>query len=126
MVDPEDEDEMRHVIEFIMDNPEEVIRRGKNAQLLAKETLNWKVTISPLIDFIKNPEEKSIKYLNDRPFFIDPEYQLPPAKNLIRLPWRIFSARWSRRILGTLKHNLRRAINLSRRVLRKLNIIPKK
>lgn len=126
LVDPEDEDEMRDVIEFIMDNPEEVIRRGKNAQLLAKEAFNWKVTISPLIDFIENPEEKSIKYLNDRPFFIDPEYQLPPAKNLIPLPWRIFSARWSRRILGTLKHNLRRAINLSRRVLRKLNIIPKK
>jgi GT2 family glycosyltransferase/glycosyltransferase involved in cell wall biosynthesis len=54
-VDPEDRQAITRVIEEICDNPADVIERGRNAQRLAHERLNWSNTIAPLDYFIRHP-----------------------------------------------------------------------
>ena len=55
IVDPDDEAQMRQVAREILNNPEEVRRRGKNAQQLVRERLTWNLTIAPLDAYCRQP-----------------------------------------------------------------------
>ena len=55
VVDPEDREAITSVIQSIFDHPEDVAERGRNAQRLVHEQLNWVSTIKPIDSFIRNP-----------------------------------------------------------------------
>jgi len=55
VVNPDDPATIRAVIEDILDHPDEVRRRGENAQRLVREHLNWEKTIAPLDAFCRDP-----------------------------------------------------------------------
>lgn len=51
-VDPENPEAIRAVIDEIFTHPERVTERGRNAQRLVRERLNWDTTIDPIVGFI--------------------------------------------------------------------------
>ncbi len=53
VVDPEDREAIRAVIDEIFAYPERVAERGRNAQRLVREQLNWNLTIQPMDSFIQ-------------------------------------------------------------------------
>lgn len=55
LVDPQDTAAIRCVVEQVLDNPAEVVRRGQNAQRLVRERLTWDRTIEPLDAFCRSP-----------------------------------------------------------------------
>jgi GT2 family glycosyltransferase/glycosyltransferase involved in cell wall biosynthesis len=58
-VDPENRAAIQQVVNEIMDNPAMVAERGRNAQRLAYERLNWAETIAPLDAFIRHPRMRA-------------------------------------------------------------------
>jgi GT2 family glycosyltransferase len=52
-VDPEDRESIRAVIEEIFAYPDRVAERGRNAQRLVRERLNWNLTIQPMEYFVR-------------------------------------------------------------------------
>jgi glycosyltransferase involved in cell wall biosynthesis len=58
VVDPGDRVTIRQAIEEALDCPEEVRRRGENAQRLVRERLTWDKTVEPLDAFCRNPEQR--------------------------------------------------------------------
>ncbi|MGQ9787352.1 MAG: glycosyltransferase, partial [Anaerolineae bacterium] len=52
-VDPEDREAIRAVIDEIFTYPERVADRGRNAQRLVRERLNWNLTIQPMERFVR-------------------------------------------------------------------------
>ena len=56
LVDPEDPVAIREVVHRIVSSPEEVRLRGRNAQALARDRLDWAKTIEPLGRFVCDPE----------------------------------------------------------------------
>lgn len=57
-LDPGDQKSLRLVIEAMLDAPEEVAQRGRNAQQLVRECLTWDKTIAPLDAFCRNPYKR--------------------------------------------------------------------
>ena len=57
-VDPEDPVAIREVVEHILDNPQELKEYSINAQTLVKENFTWDKTITPLVEFCKNPKKR--------------------------------------------------------------------
>lgn len=55
IADPEDATALESLLRGILDDPGEVKRRSANAQLLARERLNWERTIDPLDQFCQEP-----------------------------------------------------------------------
>lgn len=55
IVDPNDKDAIRRVIEDILDNPKCLDERSRDAQRLVQERLTWDKTIEPLDAFCLNP-----------------------------------------------------------------------
>ncbi len=55
LVNPDDKDEIRQVIEHILSHPEEVEEKGRNAQTLVRREFTWDQTISPLAGFCEKP-----------------------------------------------------------------------
>ena len=55
IADPEDAPALESLLRGILDDPGEVKRRSANAQLLARERLNWERTIDPLDRFCQEP-----------------------------------------------------------------------
>ena len=47
------------LIESILDSPEEIVRRGLNAQRLVRERHNWSLAARPLLDFCEFPKKVS-------------------------------------------------------------------
>ena len=58
-LDPDDQDGLRAVIETILTDPQEVARRGRNAQRLVRERLTYDRTIEPLDAFCRSPRMRS-------------------------------------------------------------------
>lgn len=54
-LDPEDRDAIATVLEEIIDNPDSVAERSKNAQRLVQDALAWDKTITPLDEFVRRP-----------------------------------------------------------------------
>ena len=57
-VDPDNPEEIREVIEQILDNPEQLVEYSMNAQKLVRENFTWDKTIKPLVEFCKNPKKR--------------------------------------------------------------------
>lgn len=55
VVSPEDEAGFKSVVGKVMSQPEEVRRRGQNAQRLVREHFSWDKTIGPLAAFCREP-----------------------------------------------------------------------
>ncbi len=58
VVDPEDRDGLESLLRGIVRDPDEIKRRSANAQLLARERLNWERTIDPLDAFCRQPRRR--------------------------------------------------------------------
>jgi glycosyltransferase involved in cell wall biosynthesis len=58
VVDPEDRAAIRQAIEEALTYPDEVRRRGENAQRLVRERLTWDRTIEPLDAFCRSPWQR--------------------------------------------------------------------
>lgn len=58
IVDPEDRGTIRKAVEEVLNCPEEVQRRGGNAQRLVREQLTWDRTIEPLDAFCRAPTRR--------------------------------------------------------------------
>ncbi len=63
LVDPDDREAIRELIRRIVSSPEEVRLRGRNAQALARDRLDWSKTIAPLDRFIRDPENHRARRL---------------------------------------------------------------
>lgn len=63
LVDAEDPEAIRRTIREILRAPEEVRRRSRNAQSLARNRLDWSKTIGPLDEFIREPERRQAQKL---------------------------------------------------------------
>jgi hypothetical protein len=79
IVDPADEAQIRQVAREILNNPEQVRCKGKNAQQLVREKLTWNLTIAPLDAYCRQPF-RSARW-SDRPILQKPE----PAEFTVRL-----------------------------------------
>ncbi len=55
-VDPEDDDGIRAVLDAVFTQPQDVAARGRNAQRLVRERLNWDQTNDPLDRFVRRVE----------------------------------------------------------------------
>lgn len=55
VVSPEDEAGFKSIVEEILARPEEVGRRGQNAQRLVRDHFTWDKTIGPLASFCRGP-----------------------------------------------------------------------
>jgi glycosyltransferase involved in cell wall biosynthesis len=55
LVNPDDEDQIKQVIEHILSHPEEIDERGRNAQRLVRQEFTWDRTIGPLASFCEKP-----------------------------------------------------------------------
>ncbi|MGL5094733.1 MAG: glycosyltransferase, partial [Planctomycetia bacterium] len=58
IVDPADLPAVEKVVEEVLDQPEEVRRRGANAQRLVRERLTYAVAGAPLLRFLENPTRR--------------------------------------------------------------------
>jgi len=54
-VDPEDHEAVAAVIEDIFAHPEQIAERGRNAQRLVREKLNWHTNVAPIDRFVRYP-----------------------------------------------------------------------
>ncbi len=79
IVDPANVAQIRQVARDILNNPEEVRCKGKNAQKLIREKLTWNLTIGPLDAYCRQPF-RSARW-SDRPILQKPE----PAQFTARL-----------------------------------------
>jgi hypothetical protein len=61
---------LEKIVRGILRDPEEVRRRSRNAQRLARERLNWDRTIEPLDAFCRHPERA--RRHGERPLLVDP------------------------------------------------------
>ncbi|MFQ5857253.1 MAG: glycosyltransferase family 4 protein [Anaerolineae bacterium] len=59
IVDPEDRKAIRQAVEEALTCPEEVRRRGENAQTLVRERLTWDRAIEPLDAFCRSPWQRA-------------------------------------------------------------------
>lgn len=57
-INPADSNAIRSVIEQILDNPNDVAERSRNAQRLVKDHLTWDRSIEPLDQFCQNPHKR--------------------------------------------------------------------
>ncbi len=57
-VDPDNPEEIRELLEQILDNPEQLVEYSANAQKLVRENFTWDKTITPLVEFCKNPKKR--------------------------------------------------------------------
>lgn len=55
LVNPDDKDQIKQVIEHILCHPEEIEERGQNAQMLVGREFTWNRTIDPLASFCEKP-----------------------------------------------------------------------
>ncbi|MBY0526612.1 MAG: glycosyltransferase family 4 protein [Gemmataceae bacterium] len=69
-VDPENEDQIRAVVHEVFARPDEVRRRGQNAQRLVRERFTWDKAIEPLHRFVCNPSV-AVRF-SRRPLMADP------------------------------------------------------
>ena len=58
IVDPCDRGAIRRAIEEVLDAPEAVAERSRNARRLIRERLNWEVAIEPLDRFCRDPRRR--------------------------------------------------------------------
>lgn len=58
ILNPQDKDGLRRVIEEMLATPEETAQRGRNAQQLVRERLTWDKTITPLDAFCRHPYKR--------------------------------------------------------------------
>jgi glycosyltransferase involved in cell wall biosynthesis len=70
-VDPDDEAAIRAIVRSILRSPEEVCRRGENAQRLVRERLTWERTIEPLDAFVRDPRVRSLESPPEPAFISD-------------------------------------------------------
>jgi glycosyltransferase involved in cell wall biosynthesis len=61
VLSPEDEAGFKSVVKEILSQPEEVRRRGQNAQRLVRENFTWDKTIEPLANFCREPRSRPDK-----------------------------------------------------------------
>ncbi len=57
-IDPQDQEAITAVLNEILDHPEELTTRGRNAQRLVRECLTWDHTIAPLDAFCRAPVKR--------------------------------------------------------------------
>jgi len=55
LVNPDDREQIRQVIEYILCHQEEIEARGQNAQRLVRQEFTWDQTIGPLAGFCEKP-----------------------------------------------------------------------
>jgi glycosyltransferase involved in cell wall biosynthesis len=55
LVNPDDREQIRQVIEYVLCHPEEIEERGQNAQRLVRQEFTWDQTIGPLAGFCEKP-----------------------------------------------------------------------
>ena len=60
-VDCHKREELVALVEEVLNRPEEVVRRGRNAQRLAHERLRWDRICKPLVEFAAHPEFRADK-----------------------------------------------------------------
>jgi glycosyltransferase involved in cell wall biosynthesis len=66
LIDPEDPEAIRSLVRRILSAPEEIRARGRNAQALARDWLDWSRTIAPLDAFVRNPENRRGRSFRER------------------------------------------------------------
>ena len=66
LVDPDDPEAIRRVVRRILSNPEEIRLRGRNAQALARDWLDWSRTVDPLDAFVRDPDHKRGRRFDER------------------------------------------------------------
>ena len=54
-VDPENTEEVSSAMREAIHEPEKVLEYGRNAQKLVRDCFTWDKTITPVVDFLKNP-----------------------------------------------------------------------
>lgn len=55
LVNPDDREQIRQVIEYILCHPEEIEERGRNAQRLVRQEFLWDQSVGPLAGFCEKP-----------------------------------------------------------------------
>lgn len=55
LVEPENELQLKDCINYCLDHPEDVRRRGRNARRLMRENFTWEKTLQPLANFCYHP-----------------------------------------------------------------------
>lgn len=83
-VDPSDAAAIATVVDRVLDDPDEVARRGRNAQRLARERLTWDRTIAPLDAFCRHPVKRrprspDLRAVGIRPAALRPIEAMPDA-----------------------------------------------
>jgi glycosyltransferase involved in cell wall biosynthesis len=72
-IDPQDQEAIRNTIEEILDSPELIAERSRNAQQLVREHLTWEKTIEPLDTFCRNP----VKCKKGNPLLVSSQQSIP-------------------------------------------------
>jgi GT2 family glycosyltransferase len=84
VVDPDDRAGLEAIIDTVLDQPDEVARRSRNALRLARERLNWEDTIAPLDDFIRRPRLRPHDFRVSQIFMRNGRYLLATALDVYR------------------------------------------
>jgi GT2 family glycosyltransferase len=107
VVDPEDRQAIAAVFEQIIQDPEEVQTRSRNAQRLVRERLTWDRTIEPLDAFVRRPR---MRQRQKQHVSVLPMGARTP-RELLRTALRIFRQQGGRAVwrkgYGFLRHRLR-------------------
>lgn len=87
-VNPDSDAEIALAIDEILSSPEALRRKSENAQRLVRDRFTWDKTITPLLDFLRNPvrvrtSEAALGSVFSRPAFLSPragtfDVVLPP------------------------------------------------
>jgi len=74
-VDPDNPEEIREVIEQILDYPEQLVEYSMNAQKLVRDDFTWDRTIKPLVEFCRNPKkrDRSLDKISKKDVYMRPE-----------------------------------------------------
>ncbi len=93
LVDPEDEASLRHVVREILASPDEVCRRGQNAQRLVRERLNWHTASGPLDRWVRQPKQ-ALRFPGG-PVLVDPRSHATSARVWQGLKQVVRKNRWT-------------------------------
>ncbi len=111
IVDPEDRQAIAAVFEEIIQHPEEVEARSRNAQRLVRERLTWDRTIEPLDQFVRRPRTRQRPYVSGSPVAALSPVGARTARELLRTAVRVYRQQGGRAVwrkgYGFLRHRLR-------------------
>lgn len=87
LVDPENEEQMRATVREVLTSPEEVRRRGANAQRLVRDRFTWDRAIEPLHRYVCDPQPAA--RFSPRPVLSDHWTLIAKAKLIVPVKRRL-------------------------------------